>query len=105
MDIIDKDSASAVGDAISAGVNLASADLFEKMAEKVADTPGLAKKVNAVFLWNINKNKAQAAQWSKFFVSLKTHFTILMLSSLPSSSFQSCHYLLIHLSISVGLFQ
>lgn len=69
VDIIDKDSASPAED-LSAGGNLASASLFQEMAKKVADTPGLAEKVNAVFLWNINQNKAQAAQWSKFFISV-----------------------------------
>lgn len=67
MDIIDKDSASAAVDGTSAGGNVASVELFESMAKTVADNPGLVKEVNAVYLWNINKNKAPAAQWSKFF--------------------------------------
>lgn len=64
VDITDKDPASAVEDVTSAGGNLASASLFQEMAKKVADTPGLAGKIKAVFLWNINKNKALAAQWT-----------------------------------------
>lgn len=64
MDIIE-DSGAAVKDIMSAGGNLASASLFQEMAQKVADTPGLSGKVKAVFLWNINKNKSLAAQWSK----------------------------------------
>lgn len=76
MDITDKDSASTVEDVMSAGGNLASASLFQEMAKKVADTPGLAGKIKAVFLWNINKNKALAAQWSKFWISYGIYFVI-----------------------------
>lgn len=71
VDIIDQDpSATATGGVTSAAGSVVCAGLFEEMAKKVANTPDLAEKVKAVFLWNINKNKSLAAQWSKFQVSI-----------------------------------
>lgn len=78
VDIIDKDSTSVAEDAEGAGGSLASTSLFQEMAKKVAETPGLAGKVKAVFLWNITKNKAVAVQWSKFFISFAVHFVSLV---------------------------
>ncbi|CAG5125521.1 unnamed protein product [Candidula unifasciata] len=43
--------------------DLKSSEIFKQMAATVKATPGLAAKINAVFLWNITKNEAPAAQW------------------------------------------
>eukprot|EP00058_Branchiostoma_floridae_P005318 XP_002590806.1 hypothetical protein BRAFLDRAFT_125738 [Branchiostoma floridae] len=52
---------------VSAGPGLPSNAVFGQMAQQL--TPDLVKKVNAIFQWNITKNKKQAAQWT---VDLKT---------------------------------
>ena len=71
VDIIDQEpSASAsAGGVTSAAGSVACAGLFEEMAKKVANTPDLAEKIKAIFLWNINKNKSLAVQWSKYQIS------------------------------------
>lgn len=66
VDIIDQTPSTSAGSGVSstAESRVACAGLFEEMTKKVADTPDLADKVKAVFLWNINKNKSLAAQWT-----------------------------------------
>ena len=39
--------------------------LFEEMANRAKSQPGVAKKINAVFLFDITKNGKSAAKWSK----------------------------------------
>lgn len=63
MDIVDEDRQSP---STSSPVQLLSTAVFREMSERLASTPGTAEKVNAIFLWNINKNKTKAAQWSKY---------------------------------------
>jgi hypothetical protein len=38
--------------------------LFNDMAQRAASQPELAKKINAVFLFEITKDKKVAAKWS-----------------------------------------
>ncbi|XP_063611565.1 peroxisomal multifunctional enzyme type 2-like [Penaeus indicus] len=43
---------------------LASAAVFHEMSQRLAGEPDMAKKVNAVFLWNISLDKKPAGQWT-----------------------------------------
>nr|XP_045609477.1 peroxisomal multifunctional enzyme type 2-like isoform X1 [Procambarus clarkii] len=61
VDIVDEDRQSP---STSSPVQLLSTAVFREMSERLASTPGTAEKVNAIFLWNINKNKTKAAQWT-----------------------------------------
>ncbi len=51
----------------SAGSDLNSGVIFNEMENRRKAQPGMAKKVNAIFLWNITKNGKVAGQWSKCF--------------------------------------
>lgn len=39
--------------------------LFEDMAKRAKSQPNVAKKINAVFLFDITKDGKPAAKWSK----------------------------------------
>lgn len=43
---------------------LASAAVFHEMSQRLAGDPDMAKKVKAVFLWNINLDKKPVGQWT-----------------------------------------
>lgn len=66
VDIVDKDSADTFA---PSSLQLASADVFQEISQKLASAPGIAEKVKAIFLWNINKDKKPAAEWSKYVIS------------------------------------
>ncbi|KAG7160939.1 Peroxisomal multifunctional enzyme type 2-like [Homarus americanus] len=53
-----------VNTSASTSMQLASGSVFHEISQRVASTPGAAEKVKAIFLWNINKNKTPAAQWT-----------------------------------------
>lgn len=62
VDIVDgKSTASA---STSPSVQLGSVAVFQEMSQRVAQDPGVVKKVQAIFLWKINKNKTLAGQWT-----------------------------------------
>nr|XP_022331335.1 peroxisomal multifunctional enzyme type 2-like [Crassostrea virginica] len=48
----------------SAASSLLSDALFEEMAKRAKSQPGVAKKINAVFLFDITKNGKSAAKWT-----------------------------------------
>lgn len=41
--------------------------VFEGMSQQVSSRKGLAKKINAIFMWEITKDGKKAAEWSKCF--------------------------------------
>lgn len=49
----------------SGGSGLLSDALFEDMAKRAKSQPNVAKKINAVFLFDITKDGKPAAKWSK----------------------------------------
>lgn len=49
----------------SGGSSLLSDALFEDMAKRAKSQPNVAKKINAVFLFDITKDGKPAAKWSK----------------------------------------
>lgn len=51
----------------SGGSGLLSDALFEDMAKRAKSQPNVAKKINAVFLFDITKNGKPAAKWSKLY--------------------------------------
>ncbi|KAI8518936.1 SCP2 sterol-binding domain-containing protein 1 [Branchiostoma belcheri] len=67
VDLVEGAGSSPQAGQLSAGSGLPSDAVFGQMAQQL--TPDLVKKVNAIFLWNIMKDKKQAAQWT---VDLKT---------------------------------
>lgn len=58
------ESAGTQADAAEATLSLQSEVIFGEIAKRVAASPALAKKVNAVYLFNITKDGKQAAQWT-----------------------------------------
>nr|XP_053653912.1 peroxisomal multifunctional enzyme type 2-like [Cherax quadricarinatus] len=61
VDIVDKDSRMT---STPISLQLSSSAVFHEISQRLANTPGTAEKVKAIFLWNINKNKTHAAQWT-----------------------------------------
>ncbi|XP_071540167.1 peroxisomal multifunctional enzyme type 2 isoform X2 [Panulirus ornatus] len=57
VDIVDEDSA-------PTHLQLASSVVFQEISQRLASAPGMAEKVRAVFLWNINKDKKLVTQWT-----------------------------------------
>ncbi|KAG0718765.1 Peroxisomal multifunctional enzyme type 2 [Chionoecetes opilio] len=70
VDIVEQDpsapGAPGGGGVASTAGSVACAGLFGEMTGRVASNPGLADKVKAIFLWNINKNNTLAAQWTVY---------------------------------------
>ncbi|XP_066944489.1 peroxisomal multifunctional enzyme type 2 [Macrobrachium rosenbergii] len=55
---------SATNESFSSASTLGSATFFQEMARRLAGDPSLVKKVNAIFLWNINSKGTLAGQWT-----------------------------------------
>ncbi|XP_068206099.1 LOW QUALITY PROTEIN: peroxisomal multifunctional enzyme type 2-like [Palaemon carinicauda] len=54
----------AASEKLSPALTLGSAAVFQELSRKLAQDPSVVKKVNAIFLWNINVNGKLAGQWS-----------------------------------------
>ncbi|CAH1255038.1 HSD17B4 [Branchiostoma lanceolatum] len=67
VDLVEGSGSAPQAGQVSTGSTLPSEAVFGQMGQQL--TPDLVKKVNAIFLWNITKDKKQAAQWT---VDLKT---------------------------------
>lgn len=50
----------------TAASNLQSIEVFKRISERVAADPATAKKINAVFVYIITKDKKEAGKWSEY---------------------------------------